>query len=118
MAIIYTQLQRKADSKWVTVSYSDEDPSPYYHEHGEGHETQEAARAAWENSDERKRLFPKLEPLSAAESATLEAALVLLKRGEVALAGRALSGGDQNLADDIRAFISANTKLRDVKHST
>ena len=57
MAIIYAQLCRKDNNKWVTVSYSDEAPIPCYVEYGAHHDTEEEARAAWLKSDDHARVF-------------------------------------------------------------
>ena len=77
MAIIYTQLRRKDNNKWVTVSYSDEAPIPCYVEYGAHHDTEEEARAAWLKSDDHARIFLPAQPrCTADQDAAALAALV------------------------------------------
>lgn len=49
-------------------------------------------------------------PLDPAEAAVLDAAIVLINRGDIGLARRVLTGPAADLATDLRAYIAANKR--------
>jgi hypothetical protein len=55
-----------------------------------------------------QRVDERPQPLTDVEKAVLDAALVLIRRGDIGLARRVLTEPDANVAEDVRAYISAN----------